>query len=53
MTIVASMSALAWVFIGADIVPLVLGHACRPRGVEPGAPDRGAHRVRAVQRRLS
>ena len=30
MTIVASMSALAWVFIGPDIVPLVLGRAYRP-----------------------
>ena len=30
MTIVGSMSALAWVFVGADIVPLVLGHAYRP-----------------------
>ena len=30
MAIVASMSALAWVFIGADIVPLVLGHSYRP-----------------------
>jgi O-antigen/teichoic acid export membrane protein len=30
MTIIASMSALAWVFIGTDIVPLVLGRAYSP-----------------------